>query len=132
MPDDLRGLDPVFANNLAYTIACEGGDLELATRLADRSLAQRPDSPEALDTLGWIFHLQGEDEEALEMLMRALKRIDPQDPDGAEVFDHVGDVLEALGRGVEAAAALTHAFRLAPTDARAEKLRARGLPAEGR
>lgn len=127
LPDDLRGLDPVFANNLAYTLACEGGDLELATRLADRSLAQRPDSPEALDTLGWILHLQGEEEEALELLLRSMKGLDAKDPGSAEVFDHLGDVLDALGRGVEAAAAWRHALQLDPTDARRAKLRGRGL-----
>ena len=127
LPDDLRGLDPAFANNLAYTLATEGGDLELAARLADRSLALRPDSPETLDTLGWILHLQGEEEEALEMLMRSIKRLDAKDPDSAEVYDHAGDVLAALGRDAEAVAAWVHAHDLAPSPALAEKLRARGL-----
>lgn len=127
LPEDLRGLDPVFANNLAYTLACEGGDLDLALRLADRSIALEPDSPETLDTLGWIFHLRGDDEEALEMLLRSMKRLDAADRESAEVFDHVGDVLDALGRGTEALAAWAQALRLEPTDARREKIRARGL-----
>ncbi|MBQ3809573.1 MAG: hypothetical protein II839_01995, partial [Kiritimatiellae bacterium] len=127
LPDDLRGLDPAFANNLAYTLACEGGDLDLAMRLADRSLALEPDSPEALDTLGWIFHLRGDDEEALEMLLRSMKRLDAADRESAEVFDHAGDVLDALGRGSEALAAWAQALRLEPTDARREKVRSRGL-----
>ena len=127
LPEDLRGLDPSFANNLAYTLACEGGDLDLALRLADRSLAHDPESPEALDTLGWIFHLRGDDEEALEMLLRSMKRLDSPRRGDAEVFDHVGDVLDALGRGTEALAAWTQACRLDPTDERREKLRSRGL-----
>ncbi len=127
LPDDLRGLDPAFANNLAYTLATEGGDLDLAARLADRSLAQRPGSPETLDTLGWILHLQGEEEEALEMILRSIKRLDGKDPGSAEVYDHAGDVLAALGRGAEASAAWLHAYRLAPSDRLADKLRASGL-----
>lgn len=130
LPDDLRGLDPSFANNLAYTLACEGGDLDLALRLADRSLAHDPESPETLDTLGWIFHLRGDDEEALEMLLRSMKRLDAEDRESAEVFDHVGDVLDALGRGTEALAAWTQACRLDPTGERREKLRSRGLDPE--
>ena len=127
LPEDLRGLDPVFANNLAYTLACEGGDLDLAQRLADRSLAARPGSPETLDTVGWILHLQGQEEDALEMLGRAIKLVDAKDPHDADVFDHLGDVLSALGRDTEARAAWTHAAALAPTDERRAKL---GPPAE--
>ena len=126
LPEDLRGLDPVFANNLAYTLACEGGDLDLAQRLADRSLAARPDSPETLDTVGWILHLQGQDEDALETLRRSLGLVDAKDPANADVFDHLGDVLSALGRDAEALAARAHAAALAPTDERRAKL---GRPA---
>ena len=127
LPDDLRGLDPAFANNLAYTLATEGGDLELAARLADRSLALRPDSPETLDTLGWILHLQGEEEEALEAILRSIKRIDPKAADSWEVYDHAGDILAALGRDAEAVAAWVHAHGLVPSPALADKLRAHGL-----
>ena len=130
LPEDLRGLEPSFANNLAYTLACEGGDLDLAMRLADRSLALRPDSPEALDTLGWIFHLRGDDGEALEMLHRSMRLLDARDRGSAEVFDHAGDVLAALGRDAEALAAWTAAWRLERAEAVADKLRARGFDPE--
>ncbi|MBQ9726689.1 MAG: hypothetical protein IJV65_04200 [Kiritimatiellae bacterium] len=122
LPQDLRGLDPVFANNLAYTLACAGGDLDLAQRLADRSLAARPESPETLDTVGWILHLQGQEEDALEMLRRSIGLVDAEDPGSAEVFDHAGDVLAALGRLAEARAAWTHALSLALSDAIRAKL----------
>lgn len=127
LPEDLRGLDPSFANNLAYTLACEGGDLDLALRLSDRSLALDPDSPEAQDTLGWIFHLRGDDDEALEMLMRAVRRSAELDRRSAELYDHLGDVLAALGRETEAVAAWSAASFLEPSGVSAGKLRARGF-----
>lgn len=92
--------DPTLGNNLAYTLAEQGRDLDRALDLVDRALAARPLEHAYLDTLGWILHLQGRDDDALVALRKTLQLMDLP---SSEVFDHVAAVLAALGRPREAA-----------------------------
>ena len=57
-----------------------------------RALAQQPQDPAILDSMGWVLYRQGRLEEALEYLRRAHALM----PD-AEVSAHLGEVLWALG-----------------------------------
>jgi len=55
---DILRLQPdnaVTLNNLAFIIAEQGGDLDLALTYAQRAKQKLPDVPEVSDTLGWIY-----------------------------------------------------------------------------
>src|SRR5262249_46953565 len=55
-------LDPnqdVAANNLAYLLADEEGDLENALRYAQGARNRHADDPTIADTLGWIYYKMG-------------------------------------------------------------------------
>ena len=87
--------DPTLSNDLAYLLAETNEELDRALALVDASLRENPLSAASLDTLGWIFHRQGRETEALQTLRKAQELADSEDP---EILLHVSAVLSALGR----------------------------------
>lgn len=69
--------DPIVSNNLAWAILSSPGaspaDLERAEQLARSSVAARPDSVAAMDTLGLALVRVGRGTEAWEILRKALE-----------------------------------------------------------
>jgi Flp pilus assembly protein TadD len=86
----------VLRNNLAYSLALEGRDLEEALRLARQAVAAEPRSPSFLDTLGWVLFRLGRVAEAEEPLEQALALSGPVDE--AEIRGHLGALRQAQGR----------------------------------
>lgn len=84
---------PRLLNHLAYHWAVRDMELERAEVLVKKALAQCPDDPAYLDTLGWICYRQERYPEAWQNIARALDLNGP-DP---EILDHLGDVLYAMG-----------------------------------
>lgn len=82
------------SNDLAFLLAQEHPDkLNEARQVAGDALALMPNNPYLLDTLGWIEHLRGNDQEALTLLCRSLVNLPlPQ------TKEHVAVVYEALGQ----------------------------------
>lgn len=63
-------------NNLAYYMATNGGDLDLALTLANRSLELAAENPNTIDTRAWIYFLKGNYEEAykdMELFFKTVK-----------------------------------------------------------
>ena len=100
----------VALNFIAYTLADDGRDLEHAMDYARRAVALEPENPLFRDTLAWVHHRLGENEEAKEQLELAVEA----GVESAVVFEHLGDVLKALGLEEEAIEAWKEALRLAP------------------
>ncbi|NSW54956.1 MAG: tetratricopeptide repeat protein [Armatimonadetes bacterium] len=67
-------------NNLAYLLAVKRKDTAEALKLARRAYSLAPENPAIMDTLGYVLHLNGEDEEAVRLLERAA-RLMPNQPD---------------------------------------------------
>ncbi|WP_341936721.1 tetratricopeptide repeat protein [Marinimicrobium sp. C2-29] len=63
--------DPLAMNNLAWLL--KDKELPRAAALAERAAQLQPDSAAIVDTYGWLLHLQGDDEAALEQLERAAE-----------------------------------------------------------
>jgi Flp pilus assembly protein TadD len=109
----LLGLDQndiVALNNLAYHLATREDKPQEALDYASRAWTLSNGSAVIGDTLGWTYHLLGNDQEALPYLVRAsriLKR-------NAEVQFHAATVFAALGRLDDAARALDTAAALDP------------------
>lgn len=85
-------------NFVAYSLAESAIELPHAKELIERALAIRPSDGYFLDTLGFIYLLQGELPKALSTLERATQIVG----DDAAILEHYGDVLVALGRFEEA------------------------------
>jgi Flp pilus assembly protein TadD len=67
-------------NNLAYLLAEKRKNKAEALKLARKAYALSPGNPAIMDTLGYILHLNGEDEEAVRLLERAAEML-PNQPD---------------------------------------------------
>ena len=63
------------------------------------AIADQPDNPAYLDSLGWVLFKLGRNEEALEPLKKANSNPDYRD---ATLLDHQGDVHHALQQMTEA------------------------------
>jgi tetratricopeptide (TPR) repeat protein len=105
-PDNLMAL-----NNLAYALAVRRGQPAEAIGFAERAMrASGGRSTEAADTLAWVQHLLGRNEEAAKLFDRIVKAR----PDQAVFRLHAAVVYEAAGRPADAASELREAVRLDP------------------
>jgi len=104
--------DNVFAlNNLAYSLAVNKGQASEAIPFAERAVALTGGKrTEIADTLAWVQHLLGRDEEAAVILARVVRAA----PERAEYRLHAAVVFAAVGRTEEASAELREAVRLDP------------------
>ncbi|HKL21326.1 MAG TPA: tetratricopeptide repeat protein, partial [Tichowtungia sp.] len=90
------GPDSVAAaaqNYMAYMWAERGDKLDTALGLIQKALAVEPENAAFIDTLGWIYYMQGRYEEALVQLKKASELIQ----DDPEVWEHLGDTYLKLG-----------------------------------
>ena len=79
-----NGLNPLredVANNLAYYMTERGEDLAEALKLARGAVAQAPEDPTYLDTLGYILIKAGKAGEAIPVLSKALRGLPQGSPD---------------------------------------------------
>lgn len=110
---------------LLFALACtEGARLERAADdLAEGDLVgaearyravldRSPDQADALFGLGWVYHLNGDEDRAQDYFLR-LRRVAPNDPRGAR---GLGSVALAQGRLSEAEALLGQALEASPQD----------------
>ena len=92
-------------NDLAWGFALTKSNLEEAEQLATAAVEYDADDPITLDTLGWIKHLRGDNEAALELLSKAAQ-VKP----ATSQLAHLGAVQQAMGQNVEAYASYSAAL----------------------
>ena len=96
---DLRrvlDIDPDNAdalNALGYTLTDQTERHEEAFVLIERALAQKPDEPAFIDSMGWVHYKLGNYELALQYLQRAYELFRND-----EVAAHLGEVLFVMGQ----------------------------------
>ena len=95
---DQRGRNPVVLNNLAW-LYFEKGD-ERALGFAKEAHDLAPDTPEILDTYGWILAGRGQREQGYELLTKASE-LAPKNPD---ISYHLASVLAESGHADQALA----------------------------
>jgi tetratricopeptide (TPR) repeat protein len=93
-------------NALGYTLADRNQRLPEAHTLIETAHKLAPEDPYILDSLGWVLHRLGRNQEALGYLQRSYDLR----PD-AEIAAHLGEVLWVLGRQEEAQKLWTNALR---------------------
>jgi uncharacterized protein (TIGR03790 family) len=99
----------IALNNLAYALAVRKKSPQEALPLAEKAYAAAKASPNVADTVGWIHHLLGNNDKAMEFLEEALKG-----HPNAEVHFHAAAVYAALGQNPKAAEELGRALQLDP------------------
>jgi len=109
-------------NDLAFLLAEDGTELDLALSLAEAARERDP-SPEVLDTLGWVRLQRGEAEPAVAALEQAVA----ERPGSATIRYHLAKALSAAGNEERARQMLESALGLGSfpeaDDARAELAR---------
>jgi tetratricopeptide (TPR) repeat protein len=95
-------------NNLAYGLAVRQNNPKEALPLAVKATTLAPNQPTILDTLAWIHHLLGNNQEALRYLQQAIRI----GTNNGEIYFHAAVVHERLGARAEAETALKRALDL--------------------
>jgi tetratricopeptide (TPR) repeat protein len=87
----LKPGDPTAANNLANVMLQSGGNIDVAMSFAESARRGLPDSPNAADTLGWIYYQKGVYGSSISMLQEALNLQAKQHaPDNPTIHYHLG------------------------------------------
>jgi tetratricopeptide (TPR) repeat protein len=87
----------VALNALGYIITVRSDRYDEGRTYIERALAEDPENPAILDSMGWVLFKQGNTEEALDYLTRAWEAF--PDP---EVAAHLGEVLWQTGNQSQA------------------------------
>src|SRR5262245_45053274 len=95
-------------NNLAFDLAVYQKSPQEALPFAQKALTYVPEDPDLLDTLGWIEHLLGDDNNAIMHLRAAVARM----PVNADVWLHAAVVAAAFDLRADAEKYLNIALQL--------------------
>jgi tetratricopeptide (TPR) repeat protein len=84
--------DPRVCNFYGYLLALMNRDLDKAEALIQTALRHEPDNGYYVDSLGWVYFVRGEYEQAVETLQRA-SRLAGDDP---VIYEHLGDAYRSV------------------------------------
>ena len=91
---EIQPYDPGLNNDIGYSWADRGENLERAARMIVLAVSAEPLNAAYLDSLGWAYYKQSRFAAAQEFLARAVQLREGQD---ATVYDHLGDAEFRLG-----------------------------------
>jgi tetratricopeptide (TPR) repeat protein len=115
---------PMASNNLAYVLLQTGGSVDVALSLAQAARRGMPDSPNAADTLGWVFYQKGSYQTAVDLFKESLRlREKAKQPEDATVYYHLGLAYAKLDQPDLARQQLEHALQVNPQSSDAEDIR---------
>ncbi|MGA2888179.1 MAG: tetratricopeptide repeat protein [Terracidiphilus sp.] len=106
----IQPAQPIAANNLAYLMLQNGGNMDVALTLAQTARRGMPNSANSADTLAWAYYHKGTYGFARDLLEDAIKN----DPSSPVRQYHLGMVYSKLGDKSNAAMHLKKAILLAP------------------
>ncbi|MFC4292155.1 tetratricopeptide repeat protein [Sphingorhabdus arenilitoris] len=110
--DKARNLDPnnpYILNYLGYSLLERGENLETALSYVKQAHMLEPDSAAIVDSLGWGYYLNGQYEQAVIHLEKAVQ----QSGNDLTINEHMGDAYWKAGRRVDARYAWKTAKHLA-------------------
>lgn len=97
-------------NYLAARAAEQKKDLDQALTWAKRAVELSPEVAHFQDTLGWVYHLRGQNKEALATLQKAVALPPPQ----SSTYYHLGVAYQDAGDMAGARTAFAKALQIAP------------------
>jgi len=109
---------PIALNNLAFIKAEDGQDLDEALTMAQRARQGMPNSPDVMDTLGWIYLKKNLSDDAV----RTFKELVMADPNRATYRYHYGMALLQKGDKPSAKRELQAAIKFNPSKDDAGKI----------
>ncbi|HVT87395.1 MAG TPA: tetratricopeptide repeat protein [Tepidisphaeraceae bacterium] len=99
---DVLKLDPNHpqaGNDLGYTWADAGKNLDRAESMIRSAVKAEPENTSYLDSLGWVLYKRSHFDQAAPIFEQASQPLEDADP---VVLDHMGDNLYRLGRAADA------------------------------
>lgn len=87
-------------NSLGYFYAETGINLDEAQELIEKALALNPGAGHIMDSLGWVFYMKGNYDQAVTHLESAIEKFGEM-PDPV-ILEHLGDAYDKLGRSDDA------------------------------
>src|SRR5437763_12481281 len=114
--------NPLAANNLAYVLLEQGGNIDVAMNMAQTARRGMPNSPNAADTLGWAYYQKGIYQSAIDQFQEALRLGEKRgEPDDADLHYHLGLAYQKDNKAALARQQLEKAVKLRPDYADARK-----------
>jgi tetratricopeptide (TPR) repeat protein len=110
----------VPANNLAWIYAQEGGNLDVALKLAQTATRAEPDNPSFVDTLGVVLLKKGLATSAISEFQAAVNK----SPKDASMQLHLAQAFAAAGKADDAKLAAQKALAINPAFPEASEARA--------
>jgi WD40 repeat protein len=101
-------------HNVGYALARLTSRYNEAYPLLQQALRLRPENATTLDSIGWLLHKMGKNQESLSYLLQAKKQLPNPEQDPAELAWHLTEVLWELDRKTEARAVLLEALQTYP------------------
>ena len=121
---DLRPNDPLASNNLANAILQSGGNVDMALSLAQTARRGMPDSPDAADTLGWVYYQKGVYGSAISLFQEALKLQEKSKaPDNPLIHYHLGLAYQKTNQPSLARQQLERVLKIDPNFAEAAEVK---------
>ena len=121
---DIDPNHPLASNNLAYLLLQTGGNPDLAMPLAQTARRAMPDSPDAADTLGWVFYQKGAYKSAVDFFQEALKLAEKgRLPDDPTTHFHLGLAYERMGQPALARQHLQRVLKINPNYSNAAEVK---------
>ena len=107
------------ANNLAYMMLQNGGNIDQVITYAEIARRQMPNTPAVADTLGWAYYQKGTTGLAVEMLQDAVK----ETPNSATYHYHLGMAYSKSGDRQRAKSELEKAMQLEVVQSKKDNIR---------
>lgn len=116
---ELRPAFGAAANNLAYLMLQNGGNIDQVITYAEIARRQMPNAPEVADTLGWAYYEKGTTGLAVAMLQDAVKAV----PSSATYHYHLGMAYSKAGDRQRAKVELQRAIQLEVISSKKDEIR---------
>src|SRR2546428_125066 len=107
------------ANNLAWILSEQGGNIDVALNYAQTAREQQPEDPNIADTLGWIYYKKNAYLKAATLLKEAAEKL----PDNPIVQYHYGLAQQKNGDVAGAKKSLQASLKLSQTFSGANEAR---------
>jgi len=112
---DLSPDNALAANNLASVLLKQGGNLDAAMSLAQTARRGMPDSPDAADTLGWVYYQKGLYPSAIDLFEQALSLAgNNRNFDAVTTHYHLGLAYQKSGKNALARQQFEHVLSVDP------------------
>lgn len=90
--------NPILLNHIGYTWIERGKNVTQGINMVKLAVEKMPNDANIIDSLGWAYYIQGQYEQAVETIERALTK----DNSNSVINEHLGDAYWQTGRYLEA------------------------------